>query len=750
MGVASSPGPDRPYPARRSIRFRFATLVALPVVCLVVLWGVAVALTPAGAVVRHGLFSRSHPGLTDVAIYAGGALIVVLLAVVLMGAFARRVSRDLSGLEASARHLADEQLPRVIRNLREKGQAAGADQGFTRPRAKTAEVGRTAAAIAGLQHTAVAAAQDEAALRNGVAQVFVSLARRNQSLLQRQLRLIDALEQKAADPAALADLFLLDHLTTRMRRHAENLIILSGEPPGRSWSEPVPVIDVVRGAVAEVEDYQRIRVVTRARDAVTGSAVADMIHLLAELIENAAMFSPSSTRVEVRAERVANGFVVEVEDRGLGIQPALLSDINQQLLDPADFALADPDRLGLFVVGKLAARHGVRVALKPSPYGGTTAVALIPHSVVVPAAEPAISGPPDADGPAALDRRSRDALVLTGRHAGVPAPADDADPPPAVWDGGGLSLARDGSAGRDSSAGREGSAGRDSFLSPGSRDSSADTFSPGSRDSSPDTFSLGSRDSSPGSLSPAGSPGAPSSLGPGSSPGYQSPFSPGSSPSPFSLGRDSSPGTFSPGSRGSSADTFSLGSRDGSAVMPGRSSSLSPGGPDRFPSPFSRGTAAPDTAAEDTSAPDTPAAGTPAGGTYRGLPRRVRQASLSQHLRDNPAPDAGASPGGPAPEPSGERTPEKARDFVASFRTGWQRDNETDAPDRPHEAGPGTAAGQDSGQAHGEGTLWTSAAPPVPARTSAGSLTTSATGWTTSGKPSSCPATDSPLPPPRA
>ena len=431
MGVASSPGPDRPYPGRRSIRFTFTAMVAVPVLCLVVLWGVAVALTPAGAVVRHGLFSRGHPGLTDVVVFAGGALVVVLLAVVLMGWFARRVSRDISGLESSARQLADEQLPQVMKNVRDQGQAAEADQGFTRPRTKTAEVARTAAAIEKLRHTAIAAAQHEASMRGGIGQVFVSLSRRNQSLLQKQLRLIDALEQKAADPGALADLFLLDHLTTRMRRHAENLIILSGEPPGRSWSEPVPVIDVLRGAVAEVEDYQRIRVVTVAQDAVTGSAVADMIHLLAELIENAALFSPSGTRVEVRAERVANGFVVEVEDRGLGIQPHLLADINQQLLDPADFALADPDRLGLFVVGKLAARHGVRVALKPSPYGGITAVALMPHEVVVAAAAPGITRAPDADrrtgeltGP---QRGPGDALVLTGRHAGSPAAAETGD-----------------------------------------------------------------------------------------------------------------------------------------------------------------------------------------------------------------------------------------------------------------------------------------------------------------------------------
>ena len=171
-----------------------------------------------------------------------------------------------------------------------------------------------------------------------------------------------------------------------MRRHAESLTILSGAAPGRSWSEPVPVIDVIRGAMAEVEDYKRVAVLTRAEDAVAGSAVADMIHLLAELIENATLFSPSGTRVEVRAERVANGFAIEIDDRGLGIEPDQLDEINEQLANPPDFDLANADRLGLFVGGKLAARHGVRVSLRPSPYGGTTAIVLMPSGIVAPAA----------------------------------------------------------------------------------------------------------------------------------------------------------------------------------------------------------------------------------------------------------------------------------------------------------------------------------------------------------------------------
>src|SRR5262249_10000986 len=300
-------------------------------------------------------------------------------------------------------------------------------------------------AITSLQHTAAAAATGEARLRNGIGQVFVSLARRNQSLLQRQLRLIDALEQKASDPATLADLFPLDHLTTRMRRHAEGLIILSGAAPGRSWSEPVPVIDVIRGAVAEVEDYKRVTVLTMAEDAVAGLAAADMIHLLAELIENATLSSPSGTRVEVRAERVANGFAIEIDDRGLGIEAGQLQTINQQLAKPPDFDLANADQLGLFVVGKLAARHGVRVALRPSPYGGTTAVVLMPNSIVVPASETDADTDPDlrpgTDRASALDLSHPDALALPSRHPAQPSLTEGATR--AETPGGGFGLARD-------------------------------------------------------------------------------------------------------------------------------------------------------------------------------------------------------------------------------------------------------------------------------------------------------------------
>ena len=245
------------------------------------------------------------------------------------------------------------------------------------------EIGRVGQAFDLVRQTAIRAAVEEARLRQGLNDVFRSLARRSQSLLHRQLTLLDQMERRATDPEALDDLFRLDHLTTRMRRHAEGLVILAGAPPGRGWSSPVRMVDVMRGAIAEVEDYARVSVATRSQAALAGSAVADVIHLLAELIENATTLSPPYTSVRVSGDTVANGFVIEVEDRGLGMSPTRLAELNDRLANPPEFNPSDSEQLGLFVVSQLAKRHGIRVTLKASPYGGTAAIVLIPQHLVV-------------------------------------------------------------------------------------------------------------------------------------------------------------------------------------------------------------------------------------------------------------------------------------------------------------------------------------------------------------------------------
>jgi hypothetical protein len=190
------------------------------------------------------------------------------------------------------------------------------------------------------------------------------------------------MERRTEDTDELADLFRLDHLTTRMRRHAEGLVILSGAAPSRQWRKPVQLMDIVRAAVAEVEDYERIEVRRLPRVAVTGPAVADLTHLVAELLENATVFSPPHTAVQVVGERVANGFTLEIHDRGLGMAAEALLDANLRLAETPEFELSDTDRLGLFVVSRLAQRQNVRVSLQPSPYGGTTAVVFIPDALL--------------------------------------------------------------------------------------------------------------------------------------------------------------------------------------------------------------------------------------------------------------------------------------------------------------------------------------------------------------------------------
>jgi hypothetical protein len=214
--------------------------------------------------------------------------------------------------------------------------------------------------------------------------VFRNLARRSQALLERQMSLLDALERQADDPEHLESLFRIDHLTTRMRRHAESLIVLAGDLPKRSFPNPVPFVDVLRAAAAEVEEYRRVTVTCQAPAALAGPAVADVIHMLAEFVENATIFSPPNTQVRVTGDLVANGFAAEIEDRGLGMSDDDLARANASLARPPLFDLSGSDRFGMFVAAQLARRHGIRVTLRHSAYGGATAIVLIPRDLVVP------------------------------------------------------------------------------------------------------------------------------------------------------------------------------------------------------------------------------------------------------------------------------------------------------------------------------------------------------------------------------
>jgi signal transduction histidine kinase len=318
---------------------------------------------------------------------AGTALALVIVSIGFSLRMGNRLSKELGTLRLAALEVAQERLPHVVAKLRKGETVEVPEVSLTSTTVEIDDVGK---AFSTVQQTAVEAAVGQAQLSEGVGHVFRNLARRSQTLLHRQRIQLADMQHRATDPGQLDDLFKLDHLTTRMRRHAEGLIILSGATPGRGWSRPVPLLDVARGAAAEVEDYQRVVVEPMSGQRLAGPVVGDVIHLIAELIENATVYSPAHTSVFVRGDAAARGFAFEVEDRGFGMSEEQLAEYNERLASPPEFDLADSDRLGLFVVSRLAARHDIRVTLRGSPYGGTTAIVLIPEEHV---AEPEDEAP---------------------------------------------------------------------------------------------------------------------------------------------------------------------------------------------------------------------------------------------------------------------------------------------------------------------------------------------------------------------
>jgi len=245
------------------------------------------------------------------------------------------------------------------------------------------EIGQVAEAFNSVHRVAVTIAGEQAGLRKSIGDMFLNLARRNQVLTERQLEKIDELERGETDPDALEDLYQLDHLATRMRRNAENLIVLSGSEAVRRWQAPVPLNDAVRAAIGEVEDYTRVELFPTPDVGVSGQVAGDVMHLLAELIENATSFSPPETKVRITGLPIIAGHVVEIEDKGIGMTDAELFEVNERLANPPvmDFALSKT--LGFNVVGRLAIRHGIKVQLRHSWYGGVTALVLIPEKLLV-------------------------------------------------------------------------------------------------------------------------------------------------------------------------------------------------------------------------------------------------------------------------------------------------------------------------------------------------------------------------------
>jgi HAMP domain-containing protein len=322
---------------------------------------------------------------------------------------ARSMVRPLRNLTRSANEVAEQQLPGVVERLQHSKDPRDLDVvPEPVPVRANDEIGQVSAAFNSVHRVAIRVATEQAALRKSIGDMFLNLARRSQSLIDRQLELIDDLERNEADPDALENLFKLDHLATRMRRNAEDLIVLSGAEPARRWSQPVPLVEVVRAALAEVEDYNRVELLPIDEIGVAGQAVSDVVHLLAELIENATSFSPPGTKVQVAGQQVSNGYVLEIEDRGLGMSDEELVEANERLANPpmVDFALSR--MLGLYVVARLAQRYNVKVQLRHSWYGGITALVLLPPTLAVRAPMPeALEAPPTRRGPAELVVSSR-------------------------------------------------------------------------------------------------------------------------------------------------------------------------------------------------------------------------------------------------------------------------------------------------------------------------------------------------------
>ncbi|RKN12563.1 nitrate- and nitrite sensing domain-containing protein [Streptomyces radicis] len=360
------------------------------------------------------------------AVLVGGVgLVAVVVSAVVALRVGRGLDRDLQALSREARDAAELRLPGVMRRL-DVGEHVDVETEAPRLEYPPDEVGEIGRALNTLQREAVSAAVERAETRRGVSEVFVNLARRNQVLLHRQLGLLEALERRTETADELTDLVRADHIATRMRRHAEGLVILSGAAPARQWRKPEQLMDVVRAAVDEVEEYERVEIHRLPPLAVTGGAVADLTHLVAELLENATVFSPPHTAVQVTGERVPHGFTLEIHDRGLGMTAEALREANQRLAETPEFELSHTDRIGLFVVSRLADRHGIRVALRDSPYGGTTAVTLIPGELLTETAEE----PPERER---LPRSPHRPALLHGPMDGpveleAPVGPDDHDP----------------------------------------------------------------------------------------------------------------------------------------------------------------------------------------------------------------------------------------------------------------------------------------------------------------------------------
>ncbi|GIF38677.1 sensor histidine kinase [Actinoplanes xinjiangensis] len=326
------------------------------------------------------------------AVLAAVVLVCIGIAVYLGTVAAHSIAGPLSGLAAEANRLAGERLPEAVRRA-VAGDAAGPPGAVQVADGASSEVRLVADAFDRVQATAYALATEQAELRRAGAESLANLGRRNQNLLRRQLGFITRLEQEEASPTGLANLFELDHLATRMRRNAESLLVLVGAASPRQWSRPLPLTDVIRAAVSEVEEYRRVSLRRLDEAMVSGSTASGLAHMLAELIENGLAFSPPDMDVELHGRVVDDGYLIAVCDQGVGMSEEELEVANRRLRGEGDFLTAPARFLGHYVVGRLAAEMGVGVQLARSPVTGVTARVSLPAGM--------LAGPASLDAPPA-------------------------------------------------------------------------------------------------------------------------------------------------------------------------------------------------------------------------------------------------------------------------------------------------------------------------------------------------------------
>ncbi|WP_437033002.1 ATP-binding protein [Streptomyces sp. enrichment culture] len=409
-------------PAETHIRPQLLRLAVLP--------PVAVALSGCAAVIFTVRSSGVRPGPTMWAVL-GGAVSVALAGIVIAAVAADRAARlvhdRLTTLRRStARREAD--LRTLVEDLR-RGDSPP-DRGHRgEPPADADDFDLLAADLTRAHDGAVTAVVQASRLSSQAGseqklEVFVNLARRLQSLVHREISILDELENEIEDPDLLKGLFHVDHLATRIRRHAENLAVLGGAVSRRQWSNPVSMTEVLRSAIAEVEQYSRVKLVPPIDGTLRGHAVADVIHLLAELVENATVFSAPHTQVLLRASLVTSGLAVEVEDRGLGMPVGEQERMNALLADPDQVNVASllaDGRIGLFVVSQLAKRHGIHVRLQTNIYGGIQAVLVVPQALLGTEPETAPAGVTGPGGPGTVPQPGGPAVAAGHAGPGVPS-----------------------------------------------------------------------------------------------------------------------------------------------------------------------------------------------------------------------------------------------------------------------------------------------------------------------------------------